>query len=120
MVLPSGNKLTVGLLVITTFAVVPFRAYEPFTWLLPSLNASWKSYSVRAFCTTCDPASSTSFVSKWRRRQSGKQRKFAGDQVQASRVDGDDSHVVLLVKEFPGEEGSARRRVVVMQRPDLL
>jgi hypothetical protein len=37
----------------------------------------------------------------------------------ACRVDGDDSHVVFGQK-FPGEKGSKRRCVVVMQQPVLL
>jgi hypothetical protein len=56
-VLPSGQKLTLGLLVTATLEVVPFRAYAQFPALLPFLNV---------FSTACYSASITSVVSKWR------------------------------------------------------
>jgi hypothetical protein len=40
MVLPSGKKLTLGVLATITLEVVPFREYEQFPALLPMLNAS--------------------------------------------------------------------------------
>jgi hypothetical protein len=46
LVLPSGQKLTLGLLAIISLEVVPFCAYTPFPVLLPFLNVSWKSCSV--------------------------------------------------------------------------
>jgi hypothetical protein len=51
--------------------------------------------------------------------QSGKQRKVAGSQVRRVGWAGDDSHVVFGQK-FPGEKGSVRRCVVVMQQSVLL
>jgi hypothetical protein len=49
--MPSGQKLTLGLLATITLDVVPFQVYAPFSALLPFffLNASWKSRSVRVF-----------------------------------------------------------------------
>jgi hypothetical protein len=38
LVLPSGQKTTLGLLATITFEVVPFRAYAPFPALLPFLK----------------------------------------------------------------------------------
>jgi hypothetical protein len=113
-VLPSGQKLTSGLLAGITLEVVPFRAYAPSLVLLPFLNASCKSCSVRVFSTACDSASITSIVSKWRAAfpfylQSEKERKLE------SVVD--DSHVFR--QKFPGEIGSVRLCVVVMQQPVL-
>jgi hypothetical protein len=58
--LPSGQKLTFGLLATITLEVVTFHAYAPFPVLLPCLNATWKSCSVRVFSTACDFASITS------------------------------------------------------------
>jgi hypothetical protein len=49
-----------------TLKIVPFRRYAPFPALLPLLNSSWKSCSVREFRTACDSASIASVVSKWR------------------------------------------------------
>jgi hypothetical protein len=44
------------------FKVGPFRMYAPFPTLLPFLNTSWKSCSVRVFSTACDSASISSVV----------------------------------------------------------
>jgi hypothetical protein len=55
-----------GLLATITLKVVLFHVYAPFPALLPFLNASWKSWSVRVFNTACGSASITSAVSKWR------------------------------------------------------
>jgi hypothetical protein len=66
LVLPSGQKLALGLLATITLEVVPFRSYVPFPALLSFLNASWKKCSVRVFSTACDSASIISVVSKWR------------------------------------------------------
>jgi hypothetical protein len=51
--------------------------------------------------------------------QLGKQRKVAKDQVRRVEWLGGDSLVVLGQK-FPGEKGSGRRCVVMMQQPFLL
>jgi hypothetical protein len=56
-VLPSGQKLTLGLLATITLEVVLFCAYAPFpAFLCQFLNASWKSCSIRVFSTACDSA----------------------------------------------------------------
>jgi hypothetical protein len=60
------SKITLGLLATIALEVDPTHAYAPFPALLPSLNASWKSCSVRVFSIACDSASVTSLVSKWR------------------------------------------------------
>lgn len=41
--LPSGQKLTLGLPATIALEVSPFCLYAPFTELLPILSASWKS-----------------------------------------------------------------------------
>jgi hypothetical protein len=111
----SGQKLTLGLLATLTLEAVPFHAYVLFPALLPFfLNASYKSCSVRVFSTACDSASITSFVSKW--------RPFSFIFTQGNRKVGwlgNNSHVVFG-QEFPGEKGSVRLCVVVMQQPVLL
>jgi hypothetical protein len=61
--LPSGQKLTLGLLATITLEVLTSRAYAEYPVLLPFLNASWKSCSVRVYGTACDSASITSLVS---------------------------------------------------------
>jgi hypothetical protein len=66
LVLPSYQKLTLGLLTTITLEVVSFREYAKFPALLPFLNASWKPCPVRVFSTACDSASITSVESKWR------------------------------------------------------
>jgi hypothetical protein len=65
-VLPSGQKLTLGLLDTIILEVVAFHAYATFPVLLSFLNASWKSCPVKVFSTACDSASITSIVLKWR------------------------------------------------------
>jgi hypothetical protein len=74
-VLPSGQKLSLGTLATITLEVVPFHTYAPFPALLPFLNASWKSCSVRVFSITCDSALVTSVVLK-------KQKGWAGNESQ--------------------------------------
>jgi hypothetical protein len=54
LVLPSGQKLTFGLLASITLNIVPFHANAPFPALLLFLNASWKLCSMRVFSTACD------------------------------------------------------------------
>jgi hypothetical protein len=61
--LPSGQKLTLGLLATITHQVVPFHAYAPFPAHLPFLSASWKSCSVSVFRAACN---SSWVLSKWR------------------------------------------------------
>jgi hypothetical protein len=78
------------------------------------LNTSWNLCSVRLFSTACDSASITSILLIW--------LPFSLSSVgetEKSRVDGDVSHVVFGQK-FPGEKGSVRRRVVVIQQQTLL
>jgi hypothetical protein len=81
--------------------VVPFCMYAWLSLLLPFLNKSWKSCSVRVFSTICNSASITSNVWKWQPSfqfyfQSGKQRTVGWM--------AEDSHVVFD-KKFPGEKG---------------
>jgi hypothetical protein len=64
--MPSGQKLTLGLLAAITLQVVLFRAYAPLPALLPFLHASRKSCYVPVFSPACESASITSIVSKWR------------------------------------------------------
>jgi hypothetical protein len=89
-VLPSGQKLTLGLLATITFEVVPFHAYAPFPVLLPFLNVSWKLCSVKVFTIACNSSSVISvvlkiepfsFIFNWGNRK--------------VRWVGDDSHVVF-------------------------
>jgi hypothetical protein len=131
--LPSGQKLSLGLLATISLEVVPFRAYALFHALLPSTSrfldtdicllllmwevpthASWMSCSVRVFSTDYDPAPITSIVSKW--------RPFNFNFNRGNRkvwwVE-DDSYIVFC-KKFPGEKGSVRRCVVVMQQQVLM
>jgi hypothetical protein len=51
MLLPSGQKLTLGLLATTTLEVVPFRSHAPFPAFLPFLNAPYEGVQHRLrFC----------------------------------------------------------------------
>jgi hypothetical protein len=110
-VLPSDQKITLGLLATITLEVVSFRAYAPFPALLLFLMhpevvfCEGVQHRLR-FCLnqlSCVEIAAFQFY-----LQSGKQRKV--------RWVGDDSHVGFG-QEFPGEEGSVRRCVVVMQQP---
>jgi hypothetical protein len=68
---------------------------------------------VKVFSTACNPASITAIVSKWRPFSfifNRRNRKVGWV--------GDDSHVVFGQK-FPGEKGSVRRCLVMMQQPVL-
>jgi hypothetical protein len=49
--LQSGQKLVLRLLATIALAVVSFHTDAPIPALLPFLNASWKSCSVRMFST---------------------------------------------------------------------
>jgi hypothetical protein len=62
-VLPSGQKLTLGLLATITLEVVPFHTYARSQRFCHFLHASWKSNFVRVYS---DSASITTIVSKWR------------------------------------------------------
>jgi hypothetical protein len=59
-VLPSGQKLTLGLLTTIALEMATFRAYTTFPALLRFLHAFWKSYFAGAF----DSASLTSVLPK--------------------------------------------------------
>jgi hypothetical protein len=86
------------------------------------LNASWKSCSVIVFSTACNSASITSVVSKRRPFSfifNQGNRKVARGQVRRVGWVRDDTHVIFGQK-FPGEKGSVRRCVVVMQQLVLL
>jgi hypothetical protein len=63
------------------------------------------------FSTACDSASITSTVSKWQ------PFNFIVNRGSREKQGGwSDSHV-LFGKEFPGEKGSVRRCIVMMQQP---
>jgi hypothetical protein len=98
---------------IITLEVVPFCTYGPFPALLPLINASWRLCSVRVFDTVCNSVWITSSVSKW--------RPFSFILNWGYRKVGwvgGDSHVVSG-KKFPGEKGSVRLCVVMMQQAVL-
>jgi hypothetical protein len=86
--------------------------HAPFP-VLPFLNVSWKSCSVRVFSTACNSALIISNVSKWRPFNF----IFNRGNRKVGQV-GDDSHVVFGQK-FPGVKGSVRWCVVVMKQPVL-
>jgi hypothetical protein len=91
------------LLATITLEVVPFHAYAPFPVILPFLNASWKSCSVRMCSTPCDCASITTVESKWRTQfylQSGKQKSKLGGGRQPC----------CFWSKIPSEKGSERLR----------
>jgi hypothetical protein len=62
LVLSSGQKLTLGLLATITIEVAHFRTCASFPVLLPFLNTSMDSCSVRVLSTACDSASIISIV----------------------------------------------------------
>jgi hypothetical protein len=88
-----------------------FRIYAPFSLLLHFLNASWKSCSVKMFSTSYDSASITSVLWKWplfilRNREKQERRPN-----QVSKF--------AFGEKFPGEKGSVRLYVSVIQQPVL-
>jgi hypothetical protein len=99
LVLPSGQELTLGILVTIALGVVPFCAYALFPVLLPFLNVSWKSCTVRdsapAVILPQSPFVSTwrlfSLISNWRNREVTR-----GDVRQVGWV-WDDNHVIFLL-----------------------
>jgi hypothetical protein len=106
VVLPSGQKLTLGLLSTITLEAVPFCTCSPFPALLPFLKCTLEivfcedvQHRLR-FCLNrlncVKMAASQSYL------QSEKQRK------------------VVFGQKFPGEKGSVRQCVVMMQQPVLL
>jgi hypothetical protein len=108
MVLPSGQKVTLGLLATITLEVFPSASAIFF-------NIFCKSCSVMVFSIACNSASITSTVSKWCLFSfifnRGKRKKVGWV--------GDGSHVVFG-KKFRDEKGSMRLCVVVMQQLVLL
>jgi hypothetical protein len=97
-----------------TFEVVPLRAYLPFPALLPFLNASQKSCSVRMFSTACYSDRSPQLC-----HNGGLSFLSSTEGTGKSKVDGGRQSFCFWSK-FPGENGSVRRRVVVKQQPVLL
>jgi hypothetical protein len=98
--LPSGPKLTLGLLGTITLEVVSFRAYSPFPVLLPFLIASWKLcfWGVQhRLWFYLDHLNCVKMAAFQLYLQSWKQWKLGWV--------GDDSRVVFGQK-FPGEKGS--------------
>jgi hypothetical protein len=55
--LPSGRKLSLGLLVTIILEVVPFCAYVPFPELLSFIKCILEVVSVKVFINACDSAS---------------------------------------------------------------
>jgi hypothetical protein len=102
-VLPSSQKLILGLLATITLNAVTFRAYAPFPALMPFLIASWKSFSVRVFGTTCLDHLMAVFSSIF--NQANRKVGWVGD----------DSHVAFGQK-FPGVGWC----IVMMQQMVLL
>jgi hypothetical protein len=105
LVLPSGQKLTLDLL-----ATIPFREYALFRVHLPF----FKCILIVVISTTCESVSISSIVSKW--------RPFSFIFNRGNRKIGsvgDDSHVVFG-KNFPGEKGSVKWRVVVKVRGEVI
>jgi hypothetical protein len=100
------------LLATITLEAVPFHVYALFSALLPLFNASWKSCSVRVFSTTCNSASITSIVSKWRLSVLS-----SIGETEVGWIE-DDSHVVFGTK-FLGDKGSVKKCAVFMQPPVL-
>jgi hypothetical protein len=113
LVLPSGQKLTLGLLATNTLNVVPFSTYALFPALLPILNASWWTCSVRVFSTACNSASITSIVSKCPNLQLVKRGKVAGGQV--SQVGWVGGHLSLR---FWSEISWCKRKCETVHCPD--
>jgi hypothetical protein len=101
-VLPSGQKLTLGLLATITLEVFQFRAYAPFPALMPFLSASWKSCSVmKVFSTACDMPRSTEFCQNGGLSRLSVYRK---SEKQRIRVGGGRQSCVVFGKKFPGEK----------------
>jgi hypothetical protein len=109
---PLVKKLTLAILVTINLKVVPLGTYAPFPALLPLLKCILEVMICEGvqqrlqFCfdhVSCVKRPLFQFY-----LQSEKQRKVGWVE--------DDSHVVLG-KKFPGEKGSVRRCVVMMQQP---
>jgi hypothetical protein len=104
-VLPSGQRLTLGLLATVTLEVVSFRSYALFSALLPF----FKCVMEVVFCEGVQHRFCLHHLNyvKMADFHSGKQTKVGWL--------GDGSHVVFG-QNFPDEKGSVRRCVVVMQQ----
>jgi hypothetical protein len=61
-VLPSGQKLTLGLLVTITLKAAPFHKYVPFSALLPFFKCILEVVFCGVFSIACDSALVTSTV----------------------------------------------------------
>jgi hypothetical protein len=104
--LPSGQKLTLDLLATITLKAVPFRMYAQFKVLLSFFKCTLKAMFCEGvqYCLghlNCVKLAAFQFY-----LQSGKQRKVGWV--------GDDSHVIFCQK-VPGEKGSVRWCIVMMQ-----
>jgi hypothetical protein len=66
LVLPSGQKITLGILTTITLEVLPTRKYAPFPVLLPLFKCILEVIICVVFSTAWNSASITSIVSKWR------------------------------------------------------
>jgi hypothetical protein len=110
--LPSGQKLTFGLLATIAFEVVLFRAYALFPALLPFLKCIVEVMffkGVQHRLQVCLDHLNCVKMAAFQFLQLVKQRKVGW-------VGGGNSHVVFG-KKFPGQKGSVRRCVVMMQEP---
>jgi hypothetical protein len=113
-VLPSGQKVTLGLLATINFEVVPFRAYTPFPALLPF----FKCILEVMFCST-PPAVLPRSPEFWQNGGLSVLSSVATGQVRQVGWTGDNSHFAFGQK-FPGEKVSVRWCIVMMQQPVLL
>jgi hypothetical protein len=114
--LPSSQKLTLGLLATITLEAIPFNKYSPYPALLPFFKFILEIVLCEGvqhrlqFCL--DHLRYVKMAAAFQfELQSGKQRKL--------RWVGNDRHVVFG-KKFRGEKGSVRQCVVMMRQPVLL
>jgi hypothetical protein len=114
-VLLSGQKRTLGLLATITLEVLPFHTHSTFSALLPF----FKCILEVVFPWECSTLPASLPRSPLLLQNDGLLVLFLIWETEESRVGSDDSHV-SLGQIFPGEKGSVRRCVVVMQQLVLL
>jgi hypothetical protein len=121
LLLPSGQKLTLGLLATISLKVVPFCVYPLFPVLLPFFKyipefvfCEGGLHCLR-FCIShlsCVKMAAFRFFSIT-------ETEVARGQVRGMDWVGDNSHVASGQK-FPSEKESVRQCIVVMQQPVIL